>query len=181
MSYKVHRFQSSDAGLAVNAYIVETVNGIVVVDATLLNSDSLNLRAKIDAIGKPLLAVLITHGHPDHIAGIGNVIQNDQVPVFALPSIVELMKSTEEAKHAQWSGMFGNDWINKWVYPNELVQNGDKLSFDGLNFSVYDVGGGGDCEANSIWELENGTTQAFVGDMIHKDKFTYMNDGQILR
>ena len=49
------------------------------------------------------------------------------------------------------------------------------------NFSVYDVGGGGDCEANSIWELENGTTQAFVGDMIYKDNFTYMNDGQILR
>ena len=181
MTYKIHRFQSSEAGLSVNAFIVEAEKGVVVIDALLLNSDSKALAKQIQDIGKPVLGILITHGHPDHIAGLANLTQLGNPPIFALQSIVDLMHQTEAAKHAQWSAMFGEEWITKWTYPNHIVKDGDQLQFEGLNFSVYDMGAGGDCDANSIWVLENGNSQAFVGDIIYNQNFTYMNDGQILR
>lgn len=181
MKYKIHRFQSSDAGLAVNAYLIESSNGVVVVDATLLNSDSQSLLSKIKTIGKPILAILITHGHPDHIAGLANLAPHGNPPIFALQSIVDLMKETEAAKHAQWSAMFGADWITKWTYPNHIVKDGDSLTFDGLKYTVHDIGGGGDCEANSIWTMEGDQIEAFVGDIIYNQNYTYMNDGQVLR
>ena len=50
-------------GALVNAYLVETSDGIVAVDGTLTVTDGRALRARLEALGKPLLAVLVTHAH----------------------------------------------------------------------------------------------------------------------
>src|SRR5436190_1226698 len=60
----IHRYAAGASGMFVNAYLVETPHGVVAIDATLTESDSKALRAQLDSLGKPLLAVLITHGHP---------------------------------------------------------------------------------------------------------------------
>ena len=54
----------------VNAFIVELDHSIVIVDATLAISSATGLRQKAEAIGKPIEAVLLTHGHPDHYTGL---------------------------------------------------------------------------------------------------------------
>src|SRR5688572_21265666 len=100
---RIHTYTSDETGLYVNAYLVETTNGIVAIDATLTVSDSTALRAQIDAFHKPLLAVLVTHAHPDHVAGITNIVSAPDVPILALESVTRLMQATEAAKHAQWS------------------------------------------------------------------------------
>ena len=63
-----HRFE---AGLfPVNAYLVETSKSIVVVDATLGVSDGQALRSRVEALQKPLAAVIVTrHGRPGAIGG----------------------------------------------------------------------------------------------------------------
>ena len=77
----VHTYQSPQTGFFVNAYLVETPAGIVVVDGTLTVSDSRAVRARLEAIGKPLLAVLVTHPHPDHYAGVAAVVAGNDVPI----------------------------------------------------------------------------------------------------
>ena len=68
---RVHTHASGEGGIFANAYAIETDEGVVAIDATLTVSESGAFRRTIDAIGKPLLAVLLTHAHPDHVAGIG--------------------------------------------------------------------------------------------------------------
>jgi glyoxylase-like metal-dependent hydrolase (beta-lactamase superfamily II) len=51
----------------VNAYLVETDNGVVAVDSLLTVTESRAMRAALERLGKPLLAVLLTHSHPDPI------------------------------------------------------------------------------------------------------------------
>ncbi len=177
----IHRYTSKEPMLQVNAFIVETPKELVIVDTTLTMSDSKALKAQAEALGKPITGIILTHGHPDHVAGAYNLAPNGEVPIFALASVKKLMEDTEQAKHQQWSAMFGEEWVPKWVYPNEIVKGGDTVDIAGLRFSVLDIGSGGDCEANSIWLLEDENKSAFVGDFLYKNNHTYMNDGSILR
>lgn len=178
----IYPYSSAESGLAVNAFLIESATGVVAVDATLTQSDSRALRAMADALGKPLLAVLLTHGHPDHVAGVANLVAGLDVPVVALPAVRDLMARTEAAKHAQWSGMFGAEWIPAWTHPNQLVQDQEAVEFGGLTFRVHELGAGGDCDANAIWVLEDAQAPvAFVGDLLFHSYHTYMADGAVLR
>jgi hypothetical protein len=56
----VHTYRAADTGLYVNSYLVEGESGIVVVDTNLLVSDIEALRARLRALKKPLLAILVT-------------------------------------------------------------------------------------------------------------------------
>jgi glyoxylase-like metal-dependent hydrolase (beta-lactamase superfamily II) len=58
----VHRFEASL--FPVNAYLVETDTSVIVVDATLGVSDGKTLRSRVEALRKPLAAIIITHAHP---------------------------------------------------------------------------------------------------------------------
>jgi glyoxylase-like metal-dependent hydrolase (beta-lactamase superfamily II) len=78
----VHRHVAS--AMPVNAYVVETRNGAVVIDGTLTVSDGRAVRERVEQLNKPLLAVLVTHAHPDHYRGIVEVIGGDEIPVVPL-------------------------------------------------------------------------------------------------
>jgi glyoxylase-like metal-dependent hydrolase (beta-lactamase superfamily II) len=167
--------------LKVNAFIIETANELVIVDTTLTMSDSKALRRKADELKKSIAGIILTHGHPDHVAGTYNIAPEGDVPIYSLSSVKKLMEETEQAKHKQWSSIFGSEWIPKWIYPSEIVKDGDTVKIADLQFNVLDIGSGGDCDANSIWLLDEESNVAFIGDFIYSNNHTYMNDGSILR
>ena len=109
---EVHTYSAGEEGLLVNAYLVETI-GVVAVDGTLTASDSRALRSRIDSLGKPLLGVLVHPRAPDHVA-IANLLGDSGASVVALESVRDLMRATEEAKRAQWSPVYGDEWIPRW-------------------------------------------------------------------
>ncbi len=181
MQTKIHCYTSSEPMLKVNAFIVEAANELVIIDTTLTMSDSKALKQKALELKKPIAGIILTHGHPDHVAGTYNLAPENNIPVYALPSVKKLMEDTEEAKHKQWSALFGAEWMPKWIYPNELVNGGDTVKIGSINFTVIDIGSGGDCDANSIWLMEDENKAAFIGDLVYNNNHTYMNDGSILR
>src|SRR5262249_61629531 len=83
----IHTCRSSPEGALVNAYLVETRAGVVAVDSHLTVSDSRALRRNVEHLGKPLLAVLLTHSHPDHYGGLTAFVAGDRVPHPAPPSV----------------------------------------------------------------------------------------------
>lgn len=181
MKYKIHQHASNEPMLNVNAFIVEAEKELVIVDTTLTMSDSKALRKKADELKKPLAGIIFTHAHPDHVAGAANIVSRSDTPIYALSSVKKLMEETEAAKHQQWSGVFGDEWVPKWLYPNNLVTDQQEVSIAGLQFHVLDLGSGGDCDANSIWLLGGDNPVAFIGDFVYNNNHTYMADGSILR
>ena len=184
---KVHTYMSGEKGIFVNAYLIESVNGVVVVDSALTVSESKALKAQLDSINKPLLAILISHPHPDHVAGITYLVppstassSSANVSIISLESIEGIMNATEEAKRDQWTPIFKEEWISKWTYPNQNVKDQETVTFDGLTYRVYDFGPGGDSDANSIWILESEPKVAFVGDLVFNGHHPYMADNHIL-
>ena len=73
----VHTYRSGETGLFVNSYLVEGADGVVAVDAPLLLSDGRAFRARLEALGKPLLGVLVTHPHPDHYNTITELLAGE--------------------------------------------------------------------------------------------------------
>ena len=178
---KIHTYASGEQGLAVNAYLVETENGAVAVDATLTVSEARAFRAELGALHKPLLAVLLTHPHGDHVAGVTELVGSSDVPILALPSVEKVMRETEDQKHAQWGPVFGEEWIPKWTHPNRFVEDRETVEFDGVTYRAHDLGPGGDSDANSIWIIENGGPRvAFTGDIAFNGTHSYIADGYVL-
>src|SRR5215813_12689568 len=80
---RVHAHACGEDGIFVNAYLVETDAGVIAVDATLTVWTGRAFRARVDALGKPLLGALVTHPHPDHVAGLAELITDGDTPIFA--------------------------------------------------------------------------------------------------
>jgi hypothetical protein len=72
------------------------------------------------------------------------------------------------------------EWVQRWTYPNLIVESGQRLAFDGVTYSVLDLGPGGDSDANSVWFVESPRRTAFLGDLVFNGTHSYVADGHLL-
>jgi 8-hydroxy-5-deazaflavin:NADPH oxidoreductase len=171
----VHRVEAE--ALPVNAYLVETERGVVAVDGLLTVSDGRRLRARVDEFGKPLLGVLITHPHPDHYAGVAELVAGQEVPVVATAGVAEVIRRDDAGKAAILEPMFGDEWPRERTFPTRTVADGETVAFDGVRFRVVDLGPG-ESPYDSLWVLEGaGPPQVFVGDVVYNRMHAYLADG----
>jgi glyoxylase-like metal-dependent hydrolase (beta-lactamase superfamily II) len=175
MAPVVHTYRSGETGLFVNSYLVEGAEGVVAIDAPLLLSDGRAFRARLDALKKPLLGVLVTHPHPDHYNTIGELLAGEEVPVIAHGDVDREVRAKDDAKRAQWGPMFGDEWPPAATFPTRTVADEDSVELGDLRFTAWDFG---PCESESetVWLLGDGDV-AFVGDLAFNDMHAYLADG----
>lgn len=177
---KIHQYASPASGIYANAYLVELKNSVVVVDATLINTTSRELKAQIDSLGKPLAAILVTHGHPDHYNGLGNLVGTSDVPIYSTQEVLDVIEEYDAQKAEQWTPMFGAEWPTNRIFPNSVVGEGRVIQIDGVEFSVHKLGPG-ESHADSYWILnDNGKQHAFIGDAVLHGVHAYMSDGHFV-
>jgi len=173
---RIHRHSTGPQGALVNAYLVETDEGIIAVDGTLTVSDGRGLRARREALGKPLLAVLVTHAHPDHYGGIVELVGSDEVPVIATKGVETVIRRDDALKEEILRPMFGDEWPRERTFPNRTVADGETLELGGAQFTVHDLGPG-ESPHDSIWFLGHERRTVFLGDQIYDHKHAYLADG----
>jgi len=173
----IHRFQASL--FPVNAYLVEGRDGLVVVDATLGVSDGRALRALADGIGKPLVAAIVTHAHPDHYGALSVILDGLDVPVYATRGVADAIVRDDPAKDAILRPMFGTEWPDRRIFPTRIVEDGERLECGGARFAVVDLGPG-ESPHDSVWLLEGdaGVIAAFTGDVAYHRMHAYLADGE---
>jgi glyoxylase-like metal-dependent hydrolase (beta-lactamase superfamily II) len=172
----VHRFPAKHAGAFVNAYLVETESGLVAVDALLTFSESRAMRHALEGIGKPLLAVLLTHSHPDHYGGLTELVGPDEVPIIAPQGVIDTIVRDDPLKEEILRPMFGDQWAAERTFPNTPVADGETLDFDGAAFTVTDLGPS-ESPHDSPWILGRDERIVFLGDQIYDHKHCFLADG----
>ena len=171
---KVHRHVGS--ALPVNAYLVETRSGVVAVDSTLTVSDARALRRRAEDLGKPLQAVLITHAHPDHYGGAVELVGSDDLPIVASPGADAVIRRDDEIKEGILRPMFGDEWPRQRRFPNMTVADGESISFDGVSFTLMDLGPG-ESPHDSVWLVSDERLVAFAGDTAYQHMHCFLADG----
>jgi glyoxylase-like metal-dependent hydrolase (beta-lactamase superfamily II) len=172
----VHRFGATGAGTPVNAYIVEGTSGVAVVDATLTVSDGRALRERVDALGKPLLGVVVTHAHPDHYGGLAELVGGLDVPVFATAGVAAVIRRDDPVKEQILRPMFGDEWAAERAFPDTTVADGEVVALEGIRLAVTDLGPG-ESPHDSLWALADAPATVFSADVAYDRRHCYLADG----
>jgi len=176
-SPRVHNFMGKFMELPrdhVRAYVVELESSVVVVDATLALSSAAELRSLAESFGKPLEAVLLTHGHPDHYTGLAKF---PHVPRFASQGCLEFAQREDIAKAGVAKSYLGDDYPDERLFPDNIVQDGEGVTLGGVTFTFTDLGPA-ESDSDGMWVFEKeGVKHAFVGDTVANRCHCFFRDG----
>jgi glyoxylase-like metal-dependent hydrolase (beta-lactamase superfamily II) len=125
----------------ISATLISGERDAVLVDALLTVGQAHNLVEWIDAHGKNLRAVYITHGHGDHWFGLGEVLKRfPDARAFALPAAIEQMRrgSTPEFLESFWRPRFEGKLPLDLVFPEPL--EGHTIDLEGHELVAVELG-----------------------------------------
>jgi glyoxylase-like metal-dependent hydrolase (beta-lactamase superfamily II) len=174
---QIHRYYSRPEAFFVNSWIVELADGLVIVDSQFLVFEATALIQKVRSLGKPPVALLITHPHPDHYNGAA-LIQAafPQIEIVATQKTFDGIKSSEGAKRAFWTPIHHDDYPPTTAFPTRVAVSGKSLSLAGTSFVFQDVGAG-ECETMSTISLpDHGIL--FSSDLIYNGVHPWLAEGR---
>ena len=80
---EIEQVRLNMGGFEVNAYVVHAPEGDLIVDA------GAEPEKILDRVRKPVAAILVTHGHRDHVGALEAVRRETEAPVYAHPADAE--------------------------------------------------------------------------------------------
>src|SRR4051812_32564984 len=172
----IHRHRSEVASTPVNAYLVEGANAVVAVDSTLTMSGGRALRERAEALGKPLLGVVLTHAHPDHYGGLVALLDGRALPVFATGDVGTVIRRDDPVKEQILRPMFGAEWAPERAFPTEVVGDGDTVERGAGALMVTDLGPS-ESPAASLWALADEPRRVFSAALACDHTHCYLADG----
>lgn len=158
-------FAKANGGNIVNTGFIVTDSGVVVIDSGPSKRYGEALRRAIAATtDKPVIQLLLTHHHPDHV--LGNQAFGD-VPIGALAGTTDLLRQQGEAMAENMYRMVG-DWMRgtEVVLPTQELKPG-LLEVGGHRLRLLSLSGhtGADLAI-----LDENTGVLFAGDLVFYER-----------
>jgi glyoxylase-like metal-dependent hydrolase (beta-lactamase superfamily II) len=173
---QIHNYTSSPPG-PVNSWIIESTNGVVVIDTQQMLSEAKNLLNEVKKINKPILGVIITHPHPDHIGGTGVLLNGTaNIPIYSTRSVFNIIKYDIGGKIALAKKIHGNDYADQIALPNKIVKSGENITIDGITYSFEDIGPGEAGDMTLIYLLSQRIL--FTGDVVNNRMHPFLAEGR---
>ncbi|MFE1879192.1 MBL fold metallo-hydrolase [Streptomyces diastatochromogenes] len=122
----------------------------VLVDSQYLADDVAELARRIEASGRTLTTIYITHAHADHYFGTEWLLERfPQARAVALPSVVAEIRATNDAQRKTWREWFEGKALDNTAIPEPL--DGDTILVDGEELKVIEVGHADVAPATIVW------------------------------
>jgi glyoxylase-like metal-dependent hydrolase (beta-lactamase superfamily II) len=177
--FMVHRL--TQPGFAsVNTWAVETSDGLVAFDGQRSLSAGREVAQLLRALGKPLLAVLLTHPHPDHVGGLGEIMAlNPDAPLLALARTAEVVAADAQGYFAASRQVLPGDYPEPGAMPRptRLVSDGEAIQLAGLDLRLSEYR---DVEAPCMLVTEvAGAGAVFAADMVEHGMTPFLVEGHV--
>jgi glyoxylase-like metal-dependent hydrolase (beta-lactamase superfamily II) len=150
-----------------NSYLLETRHGIIIFDALRTVKEATAINAMADELGKPVLAVILTHAHPDHYGGITVILKaHPGAQVITTKLVAKALVANFAIRNAGLIKQLGSAWPAQLATPTRTVNSGDTLMFDGVKITGFDTGPG-ESDADTYWLADGYSFKAaFIGDLV---------------
>ena len=138
---RIHNYASLPPA-PVNSWIIESKNGVVVIDTQRQFSEAKNVLKVVENINKPILGVIFTHAHPDHINGAAALLNGTiNVPIYSTQSTYNVLKNDTGGYFALSKQLLPrNEYSTQQVLPNRIVSSGENITIDGITYHFEDLG-----------------------------------------
>ncbi|WP_051740554.1 MBL fold metallo-hydrolase [Kitasatospora sp. MBT66] len=145
----------------------------ILVDAQLTRSAGRELAEWVAGKGRRLLAIVVTHHHPDHYFGAEEVLRLfPDARLLAAPPVVDGILRTAAAKVAQWKPVFGDDIPDHPLVPAPLLPQ--PLMIDRQAIPVLLLGQG-DCDGSTVVHVPSIRT-VIAGDFVYNGTHVWTAD-----
>lgn len=150
----------------VNTHWIETPGtGLIVIDVQRDLAHAREALAAVRATGKPVRAILITHGHPDHYAGIGVFKEAfPQAVVWSSNVTADTIRNDPYGYNALMRKAEPGNFPLRLTAPERTFAGDATLEIDGLTVVARELG---KAEANSATVFYvPATGDLYVGDLV---------------
>ena len=171
----ISTYTADDAGFYVNSHLIAGESDAVLVDAQFNTKNSVNLVAFLKNSKKNLLAVYITHAHPDHYFGLEYLKSKfPAVKVLASQKTIDEIRKTGEGKLKFWSTYYKDDLPKNIVLPELMSEKSFKVN--GVDVETYEFV---DAESESSTVFSVPSNKALLtGDLVYSGVHLWLAEGR---
>ena len=136
---KIHSYLSPADGFHVNTQMIEGPAAVVIFDGQLLLPYAGEVASYVQALGKPVDRIILSHAHTDHWSGLQVLTERfPDARVFALAGIADQLHARGQARLDSFRPIYGDRIATKVTVPTEIIAEGvqriDGITYDFRRF-----------------------------------------------